>query len=121
MQLKNFLTRLGIESESTLSAIEGLKVLRQDPDKFGLVLSDFNMPGMSGGEMCLEIRKDPRLRHIPFICTSGSLIPNAVTEKYQMTETLMKPFTVDKVKETIEPFLILQRSSREHEKKEIAE
>ncbi|CAB9497988.1 sensor kinase/phosphatase LuxQ [Seminavis robusta] len=105
MLLKHFLTKLNIKAETVMSGMEGLDKLRQDPKKFSLILSDFNMPEMSGGEMCLEVRNDHRLCNLPFICSSGNVITKDEMETYQMDETLMKPFTAEKLKETIGPFM----------------
>jgi CheY-like chemotaxis protein len=39
-----------------------------------IVLSDYMMPHMNGGELCRRWRADPALRHIPFILTSAGII-----------------------------------------------
>ena len=101
----SFLKRLGITSETSTSTEDGLNKLRANPEKYSLVLSDFNMPGMNGGDMCLELRKDKQLRHIPFICTSGNAITRHELNHYKMDDTLMKPFTVERLQDTIAPFL----------------
>lgn len=35
--------------------------------EFDLVVSDFKMPGMTGGELCERIRQDERLKHLPIV------------------------------------------------------
>ena len=101
MLLKHFLTRLKMKPETSTTATDGLKKLRQDPKKFSLILSDFHMPEMSGGEMCLEVRNDPQTSHLPFICTSGNHLTDEEKTMYQIDDTLMKPFTIDQLKEVI--------------------
>jgi two-component system, sensor histidine kinase len=111
MLLKHFLAKLGIKAEASTSAMDGLNKLREDPNKFSLILSDFNMPEMTGGEMCLEVRKDQRLCHLPFICTSGNLLTEGEKEKYKIDDTMMKPFTLDQLRETIRPYIQLSDES----------
>ena len=94
-----------IKAETATSAMGGLEKLREDPDKFGLVLSDFNMPEMSGGEMCLEVKKDNKLCHLPFICTSGNHLTQEDKNVYKIDDTLMKPFTIDLLQEALVPYL----------------
>ena len=114
-----------MESESTTSALEALKMLQQAPNKFGIVLSDFDVPEMIGGQLCIEMRKDHRLRHLPFICTSDSGMPIDVTARYKIDDTLMKPFSIDQVEESIHrhiycsaKYSAAQESSFTHDSKE---
>ncbi|AKF83335.1 chemotaxis protein CheY [Myxococcus fulvus 124B02] len=51
------------------SGEEGLeKALAQPPD---LLLSDVNMEGMDGYELCRRFRQEPSLLHIPVVFVSG--------------------------------------------------
>lgn len=105
MLLQKFLSRLDVESEAFQSPADALAALQADPENFDLVLSDFNMPDMSGGELCLALRADPHLHHLPFIVTSGSLMEMNVLETYQMDGALMKPFTIEQVQDVLEAYL----------------
>ena len=59
----------GYEVTAVQSALQALTVVRAEPREFDLVITDFNMPGMSGIEMLRELRQiKPRL---PVILTSG--------------------------------------------------
>lgn len=103
--LQHFLTKLGITSDTADNAIEGLRILREDPEKFSLIISDFHMPKMTGGEMCLEVRKDERLCHLPFILSSGNLLSKDEKNQYSIDDALMKPFTIERLKEVIVPYI----------------
>lgn len=37
----------------------------------GLVLSDWNMPNMTGYDLLVNVRKDPKFKDLPFIMISG--------------------------------------------------
>ncbi len=47
-----------------------LQKLREEPDA-GLIISDWNMPRCSGYDLLLAVRKDPKIRHIPFIIATA--------------------------------------------------
>ena len=86
------------------SALDGLAKLREAPGKFSIIISDFHMPEMHGGEFFLEVRKDPRLCQLPFICSSGNNLTQGEKDQYKIDDTLMKrqkPFTSDQLQDTI--------------------
>jgi CheY-like chemotaxis protein len=63
------LKRLGYTVVSSTSAREALDIVRADPRKFDLVITDYTMPQMTGLELArklIEIRPD-----IPIILCSG--------------------------------------------------
>jgi DNA-binding response OmpR family regulator len=63
--LERTLEQEGFEVEACTSAEAALEAL---PDQhFDLVLSDVNMPGMSGYDLCREIRKLPAYADLPFV------------------------------------------------------
>ncbi len=49
---------------------------------FDLILLDNNLPGMSGCEMLLLLRSQPRLRHIPTVILTTSANPRECTACY---------------------------------------
>ncbi|MFI1990469.1 response regulator [Actinoplanes sp. NPDC020271] len=58
------------------------------------VVSDIDMPVMSGVDMCLAIRADPATRDLPVIFVSGSLTPgDDRPERARATAVVTKPFT----------------------------
>ncbi len=54
--LKRLLERRGLRISAYLDQAEALDALRADPDGFDLLVSDYNMPGMSGLEVASEAR-----------------------------------------------------------------
>lgn len=63
------LVRARIEATLITTGEEALAVVRQQP--FDLMLLDIGLPGLSGLEMCRQLKADPTLRHIPVIFVSG--------------------------------------------------
>jgi PAS domain S-box-containing protein len=49
------LVYLGYQVTTRTSSIEALELFRDQPDKFDLVVSDFTMPNMTGGELAKQI------------------------------------------------------------------
>jgi len=63
---------------------------------FDLILLDVRLPGISGLEVCRQVKADLRLRHIPVIFISG-LHDNQMRAQAFMTgaaEFIAKPFTM---------------------------
>ena len=63
------LESLGYQVTSTTSALEALKLFKERPEAFGLVISDYTMPGMTGAELAeqlLALRRD-----LPIILCTG--------------------------------------------------
>ena len=54
--LKRLLERRGLRISAYLDQAEALDALRADPEGFDLVVSDYNMPGLSGLDVAREAR-----------------------------------------------------------------
>ena len=75
------------------AALELLRTAVGQEQPFRLVISDVNMPGMSGFQLTERIRHEESLRETPIIMlTSGGRIGDAeLREQLQVSERLMKP------------------------------
>ena len=89
--LKRALERAGHEVITAVDGAEALEaVQRYRPD---VVVTDVDMPRMSGLDLCRAIRADAALRHIPVVLASGSLLPgDARAKEVGASATLLKPF-----------------------------
>lgn len=92
--VKGVLKQLGfsniIEAEDGNAALGELK-----KEKFGLIVSDWNMPNMSGLELLKAVRGDTGLKSIPFIMVTAEGQKENVIEavKAGVTNYIVKPFT----------------------------
>jgi CheY-like chemotaxis protein len=70
---------------------EGLAAVRKHhPDA---VITDIDMPYMTGLQLCREIRRDPELKHIPVVVVSGSLdFQDTLALEAGVTAIIPKPF-----------------------------
>jgi CheY-like chemotaxis protein len=69
-------------------------VRRSVPD---LIISDINLDGQSGLELCGEIRRTPGCGEVPVLFLSGAQIPDVVRQAHEAGGTyyLRKPFDPD--------------------------
>jgi CheY-like chemotaxis protein len=85
------LKRDGHTVVETADGVEALDAVRdRRPDA---VVSDIDMPHMSGTELCVAIRADPAFRDLPVLLVSGSIMPgDDRPRQVQATALLRKPF-----------------------------
>ncbi|MBG0567513.1 response regulator [Actinoplanes aureus] len=89
--LKRSLERAGHRVVAAADGKAALAAVREHrPD---LVVTDVDMPHMTGLDLCRAIRADDDLRHIPVVVASGSLMPgDSLAEDAGASATLLKPF-----------------------------
>jgi PAS domain S-box-containing protein len=93
--------RMGYNVTGMTRPIEAVDVVRADPNRFDLVLTDLGMPGMSGmdlAEELLQIRPD-----LPIIITSGYVRAEDArrAEQIGVRDVVMKPNTVAEIGQLI--------------------
>ena len=92
---KTLLRQMGYENfYEAVDGEEGLARLRDNPD-IEFVISDWNMPNMTGLELLLEMRDDPSLEHIPFVMITSETEKEHIVEavKCGVSNYVVKPFT----------------------------
>jgi two-component system chemotaxis response regulator CheY len=69
-----------------------------------LILSDMNMPGMSGLQMLSNLRHNKITQHIAFILITGTPSPEVIREGQALglNNLVKKPFTTQGLKTSIE-------------------
>ncbi len=104
--VKNNLKGMGfnniIEAENGQKALEELK-----KESVGLIISDWNMPVMTGIELLKAVRGDAGLKSIPFIMVTAEGQKDNVMEaaKAGVSNYVVKPFTPDTFSEKLQKVL----------------
>ena len=92
--VRNLLKELGFSNvHEAEDGIEALKKLRAEP--FDFVVSDWNMPNMTGIDLLREIRKDDGLKHLPVLMVTAEAKKENIIEAAQAGASgyVVKPFT----------------------------
>lgn len=100
--IRNLLKQLGyeniVEAEDGVTALAALR-----SQKIDFVISDWNMPNMSGLELLKKIRADESLSKTPFLMVTAESLKDNVVEavKAGVDNYIVKPFTADVLSEKI--------------------
>jgi two-component system, chemotaxis family, chemotaxis protein CheY len=100
--VRNLLKQVGyediVEAEDGVMALKALK-----SQKIDVVVSDWNMPNMSGLELLKAVRADAELAKTPFLMvTAEALQDNVVAAvKAGVNNYIVKPFTAEVLNEKI--------------------
>jgi two-component system chemotaxis response regulator CheY len=100
--IKNILKQLGYtnvdEADDGVSALSRLKTGR-----FDFVVTDWNMPNMSGLDLIKAIRADANLKGIPILMVTAEAMKENIIEavKAGVNNYVVKPFTADVLKDKI--------------------
>jgi CheY-like chemotaxis protein len=103
--VQRMLNRLGYRTSGYLSAEEALSAVRTAPDAFDLVVTDLNMPGLSGLDVARELK---RIRpDLPVVITSGYITEDVREKALQegVRQVVYKPNTVDELCQSIHEIL----------------
>jgi two-component system chemotaxis response regulator CheY len=101
--IRNLLKQIEFDNvEEASDGTEALTKLRNG--NFGLVISDWNMAPMTGLELLQEVRKDSKLKGLPFIMiTAESKTENVVAAKQAgVSNYIVKPFNAETLRDKIE-------------------
>ena len=100
--VKNILKQLGFanveEAENGQEALQKLRV-----DNYGFVVSDWNMPVMTGIDMLRAIRADEKLKTTPVLMVTAEAQQSNLVEAVQagVSNYIVKPFTAEILQEKI--------------------
>ncbi len=85
--------------------VEALKILRSQ--KIDVILSDWNMPVMTGLELLQAVRADDQLRHLPFLMITAEAERPRVEQAVAngVTSMLLKPYAPGQLLDRIEKAL----------------
>lgn len=100
--IKNILRQLGYKNiHDADDGDVGLTQLKAQP--FDFIISDWNMPEMSGLELLKAVRSDKQLADIPFLMVTAEAQKENVIEavKAKVSNYIIKPFTAETLAEKI--------------------
>ena len=101
--VKNVLKQIGYtDLHEAEDGKKGLQKLKEGG--YGLVVSDWNMPVMSGIELLRAIRADPDLKHLPVLMVTAEAQKENIIEAVQagVSNYVVKPFTADALLEKLQ-------------------
>ena len=104
--IRNLLRQIGyqevIEAENGISALRELR-----SQKIDFIISDWNMPNMSGIDFLRAVRADSELSNIPFLMVTAESLKENVVEavKAGVSNYIVKPFTAEVLSEKIEKII----------------
>jgi two-component system chemotaxis response regulator CheY len=100
--VKKFLIQLGfkdiVEADDGTTAVDLLKTQKVD-----LIISDWNMPKMTGLELLQHVRTEPGTEDIPFIMvtTEGQRDDIILAVRAKVSQHIVKPFTAETLGEKL--------------------
>lgn len=100
--IKNVLKQIGftkiLEADDGTTALEVLK-----ENKVDLIISDWNMPNMTGLDLLKTVRGEKSTQSIPFLMVTAEAQKDNVIQAVQagVSNYLVKPFTADAIKEKL--------------------
>jgi two-component system chemotaxis response regulator CheY len=101
--VRNILAQLGFKS--FIEADDGSvawEILQKEQVDF--VVSDWNMPNMTGIELLKKVRADERFKDLPFLMVTAEAQKDNIVEavKARVSNYIVKPFTPETLSEKIE-------------------
>ena len=110
--VRNILRQIGfqnvVEADDGTTAWEVL-----NREKIDFIVSDWNMPNMTGIELLRAVRADAQLRHLPFLMITAEAKRENIIEAAQAGASgyIVKPFTAATLEEKLAK--IFQSTSRQ--------
>ncbi|WP_183142189.1 chemotaxis response regulator CheY [Pseudomonas cichorii] len=101
--IKNLLRDLGFTNTS--EADDGITALPMlQSGSFDFLVTDWNMPGMSGIDLLRQVRLDDRLKSLPVLMVTAEAKREQIIEAAQagVNGYVVKPFTAQVLQEKIE-------------------
>ncbi|MCX8048639.1 MAG: chemotaxis response regulator CheY [Methylohalobius sp.] len=101
--IKNLLRELGFmnvaEADDGLTALPKLKT-----GEFDLLITDWNMPGMTGIDLLKAVRADEKLAHLPVLMVTAEARRDQIVAAAQagVNGYIIKPFTASTLQEKLE-------------------
>lgn len=106
--IKNMLTKMGCndltEAEDGKPAWEMIQKAHEEGQPFEFIVSDWNMPQLSGLDLLKNIRADERFKSLPFLMITAEAEQSnvVIAVKAGVSNFIVKPFAITTLKEKID-------------------
>ncbi len=104
--VKNILKQLGYTNiEEAEDGADALSKIKSEP--FDFIISDWNMPNMTGLDLLKNVRADDGLKHIPFMLVTAEAKKENIVDaaKAGVNNYIVKPFTAEALREKMDKCL----------------
>ena len=101
--LLGMLGKLGFSNVTQAeNATQAWKILKGE--EFDLVISDYNMPDVTGLELLEQVRQDPALSRLPFILLTAEDDSSLIQEskKNNVNAYILKPFNIETIEKKLQ-------------------
>jgi CheY-like chemotaxis protein len=99
--LKKYLSAVGYDVSVAYNGKTGMEICRNN-NRFDLVITDINMPGISGNDVARQIRKTEK-KDVPIVAVTGA--NEQQIDESLFDSVLIKPFDLKTLEQTISRLL----------------
>lgn len=119
--LLNLLSTAGYEAEAVSGGAEALARIEEKAD-FELVVTDWMMPGMSGLELCRQLRERYTLAGLPILLLTARGLPEDIRAGFEAgaSDFLSKPVDAGELRARVRTLIGMRRSAEEAIRTEMA-
>ncbi|MEJ8305580.1 hybrid sensor histidine kinase/response regulator [Saccharibacillus sacchari] len=119
--LLNLLATAGYEVEAVSGAAEALALI-EEKSGFELVVTDWMMPGMSGLELCRQLRERYTLAELPILLLTARGLPEDIRAGFEAgaSDFLSKPVDAGELRARARTLIGMRRSAEEAIRAEMA-
>ncbi len=106
--VKKVLTQLGYknieEADDGNTAWPMIKDAHSNGNPYDIIISDWNMPGMTGVDLLKNVRGDANLKEMPFVMVTAESEQKNIVEavKAGVSDYIVKPFNANTLKTKLE-------------------
>ena len=106
--IKNMLSKLGCtnlsEAEDGKPAWDMILNAHESGEPYDFIVSDWNMPGMTGLDLLVKVREDERFTKLPFLMITAEAEQSnvVIAVKAGVSNFIVKPFSIVTLKEKID-------------------
>lgn len=105
--IHQYLQEYGVAILEAENGAQAFHILREDPSRVDMIVTDLEMPEMSGGELCLKVRGELGLKEIPIIVVSAHDNRAQILEIFNCgaSDYLIKPLVKEELFARLNVFL----------------